>query len=178
MGRSALPTAIGARHLQAARAPDHPHRPDASRSAEPTSRAPNRRSGRPIAIGTDGESTGKPGATIARTINDLPPCRPDRRARDTRERDHDTSRRGSVERIRHAGPSPRDRGDLRQQRLAALDRAARYDDEAAGCAADAAERTYDAHMSQLLRLPVRPIGGAEKYGELELAIRNSTVDTD
>ena len=52
--------------------------------------------------------------------------------------------------------------DLRQRRLAALNRAARYDDDAAGSAADGAERTYDAQMSQLLRLPVRPIGGAEK----------------
>ena len=43
--------------------------------------------------------------------------------------------------------------DLRQRRLAALNRAALYNDEAAGYAADAAERTYDAHMSQLLRLP-------------------------
>ena len=52
--------------------------------------------------------------------------------------------------------------DLQQRRLAALNRASRYEDDAPSYATDAAERTYDAHMSRLLKLPVRPIGGAEK----------------
>ena len=60
-----------------------------------------------MAIRTDKESTAEPGGTLARTTDEEPPCRPDRRAQDL---EHDAARRSSLERIRHAEPSTRDRG--------------------------------------------------------------------
>ena len=65
--------------------------------------------------------------------------------------------------------------DLRERRLAALDRAARDHDEDA---VDAAERGYDAAMHRLLMLPVLPTGGIKKWRELDFAITDPALHTD